>query len=224
MESTEKKAIEIITGRYGKGTVDDNRIVDSIFGENAKEWFEIYFHWYNVIHELGHGIMIFNCKTRPHPVAEEQLVNDFAVAFWQHYGEEEKILKLKSILTYALSHLRCPVKSDISHVEYALDNWGTEELNNFNNYGWFQFSCVSISLCERKTIEQVLNLMGVKNITAKPRKTLIYPVINEETVIEIISNAADILREWGARLPDVSCRLDNDPNKHMCNIIDFNTV
>lgn len=55
--------------------------------DNAEYNYELYFHWYNLIHELGHIIIMFNSVSHPHPAAEEQLVNNFAVACWQHYGE-----------------------------------------------------------------------------------------------------------------------------------------
>jgi len=86
---TEKKTVEIITGRYGKGTSEQNEVVDLILGKiNTRERFETYFHWYNILHELGHSIMYFNTDVRPHPVNEEQMVNDFAIAYWLYYGED----------------------------------------------------------------------------------------------------------------------------------------
>lgn len=92
---TEKKVVEIITGRYGMGTSEQNEVVDTILGEiHARERFEIYFHWYNILHELGHSIMCFNTGKRPHIINEEQIVNDFAVAYWMYYGEDEKMNSL----------------------------------------------------------------------------------------------------------------------------------
>ncbi|MEA4822625.1 MAG: hypothetical protein VB111_00725 [Clostridiaceae bacterium] len=215
-----EKVIEIITGRYGKGTPDDNKIVDLLFGgEDAKERFELYFHWYNLIHELGHGLMWFNSDARPHPVNEEQLVNDFAVAYWSHYGEKGKLDELGTIVTYALEHLKCPVGIGTTHVEYAFEKWGTKELYNFNNYGWFQFSCVKSSLFECKTLESILPQMGVENIRLQPKKELSYLLTEEDSTLRIIEDAVCVLREWGAILSDAIITFDNDPNRHMCNII-----
>ena len=218
---TNGKAIEIITGRNGKGTSVENNIVSSIFGElNTKEKFKLYFYWYNVIHELGHGIMAFNCESRPHPVIEEQFVNEIAVAFWLYYGEEEKINDLYSIVSYALSKFICPAKEGVSHIEWAHENWGTDEVMNFNNYGWFQMNCVNDALLKRKCLELTLIQAGVNNINVQPQKTLIFSKLEETTVSDIISQAAFLLREWGVVLPDVHNSFDNDPNRHMSKIID----
>lgn len=215
------KHIEIITGRYGRGSQADNIVVDGILGgEQAKERFELYFHWYNLLHELGHGIVFFHQESRLHPVDEEVLVNDFAVAFWQYYGDRESIDKLSMVVSYALAHLKCPVDTGISYIDYAVEKWGREELYNFNNYGWVQFSCVANSLRQGKTLESVLPQMGIKDIKAQPPKTLSYVVLDEDTVPKIIEDAVCVLREWGVMLPDVSVRFDDDPNRHMCNIID----
>lgn len=126
---TEKKVVEIITGGYGMGTSEQNEVVDTILGEiHARERFEIYFHWYNILHELGHSIMYFNTDNRPHIVNEEQIVNDFAVAYWLYYGEDEKINSLNEIISYALAHLKCPTPTGVTHIEYAHEKWGRKIL------------------------------------------------------------------------------------------------
>lgn len=214
-----ERVIEIITGRYGKGTPDDNRIVDMVLcAEYAKERFELYFHWYNLIHEIGHGLLCFNSDTRLHPVNEERLVNDFAVAYWIRYGEKEKLDELNAIVTYALEHLKRPVCIGTTYIEYAVENWGTEELHNFNNYGWFQFNCVKSSLLESKTLESILPRMGVKNIRIQPARELNYLLTEEDSALKIAEDAIRVLREWGAVIPDAIITFDNDPNRHMCNI------
>lgn len=219
---TEKKAVEIITGRYGMGTSEQNEVVDSILGGiHAGERFETYFHWYNILHELGHSIMCFNTDVRPHPVKEEQIVNDFAVAYWLYYGENEKISSLNEIISYALAHLKCPAPTGVTHIEYAHEKWGTEDIFSFNNYGWFQFSCVKDSLRDRKDLALVLTQMGIKNIQVQPQKTFTYSVIDENTARKVIDDAVPALRKWGVKLPDAYIVFDNDPNRHMCNIIDL---
>jgi hypothetical protein len=217
-----KKVVEIITGRYGMGTSEQNEVVDTILGEKyAKERFEIYFHWYNILHELGHSIMFFNTDVRPHMVNEEQIVNDFAVAYWLYYGEDEKINSLNEIISYALAHLKCPAPTGVTHIEYAHEKWGTQDFNTFNDYGWFQFNCVKDSLRERKNLASVLTQMGIKNIQVQPQKTIIYSVINEDTAIKVIEDAVPTMLKWGVILPEAYVIFDNDPNRHMCNIIDI---
>jgi len=213
---TSPEAVLITTGRYGQGTPEQNRTVDYILGaENAEERFALYFQWYNILHEIGHGIIYHNSDSRPHPVDEEQLVNDFAVAFWSFYGEEDKFRDLEYMVAYALENFERPVDENVTHMEYARNNWGKRDLFTFNNYGWFQFNCVNSSLQEIRPLESVLSEMGVKNINIQPQGTLVYPVIGENTAAEIIYDAVSLLRRWGAVIPDVYHTWDNDPNRHM---------
>lgn len=212
-----KPALLITTGRYGQGKIEDNKLVSSILGEEyAEERFELYFQWYNVLHELGHGIIFSNSKSKSEPVDEEQLANDFAVAFWTYYGEEEKLNKLELIVSNALENLDRPVDENTSHMDYAKKNWGKKELYTFENYGWFQFSCVSSSLNERDTLESVLIKMGVNNIEKQPRKTFVYQTIGEDTVVKIIEDAVAELHKWGAEIPNVYHTFSNDPNNNKC--------
>ena len=222
MNNVKEKGIEIITGMYGKGTEEENQIVDSIFGAtNTAEKFKQYFYWYNTIHELGHGVMAFNCNSRPHPIEEEQLVNDFAVAFWLHYGEIEKLNRLNAIVDSALSNFSRPAEGGTTHTEWAHKNWGTASMMTFNNYGWFQMSCVNQSFRAGRDLASVLIQMGAKEVKAQPQKVLVFPVINETTPSAVIGNAAKELGKWGVILPQIRHRFDNDPNKHMCNMIDL---
>lgn len=210
------KALVITSGRYAQGNEEENKLVDSILGEEyAEERFELYFQWYNVVHEIGHGIVWSNNNTKLEVSDEEQLVNDFAVAFWRYYGEEEKIKELENTVTYALKNIKCPVDDNVSHLEYGREKWGKKEFFTFNNYGWFQFSCVNSALNKDKTLEEVLSEMGVKDVKIQPKKTLIYEKIDEETSTKIVNDVASIVREWGAELPNVYHKYSNDPNKNM---------
>ena len=214
----EGKGIEIITGLYGKGTSEQNELVTRILGgAHAAEWFEIYFHWYNLIHELGHGIVWFYAEQRPHPVDEEVLVNQFAVAYWRHYGEKSKLEALGDMIAYALQQYERPARESISAMEYAKENWGQETLHNFNNYGWFQMSCVADVMQEDIGLQAVLKKMGVPNAAPQPQRLLRYE-LNMETPAIIVEDAAAMLRAWGVALPDIRISFDDDPNRHMCSI------
>lgn len=79
--------VSILTGDYEQAPQEQKKMIQELFGENAEYNYELYFHWYNVIHELGHFIMMYNSPSRPHHAEEEQLVNNFAYAYWKHYGD-----------------------------------------------------------------------------------------------------------------------------------------
>ena len=214
----EGKGIEIIAGLYGKGMPEQNELVDRILGKgNAAERFALYFHWYNLIHELGHGVMWFYSEPRPHPVDEEVLLNQFAVAYWKQYGEAAKLKALEETLAYALRQYDRPACENVSAEDYAKENWGKETLYNFNNYGWFQMSCVADTIRNPVCLRDVLVKMGVNGVAKQPEKLLCYE-LGTDTSAGIVQDAGTILREWGIALPDVRVTFDDDPNRHMCSI------
>ena len=74
---------KIISGRYETGTREQQQAFAQLFGnENIQSRFDLYFHWYSVIHELGHCLVDF-CEISMDPVQEELYVNSFAVAYWK---------------------------------------------------------------------------------------------------------------------------------------------
>ena len=213
--------IEIVTGRYGEGTTEQNSTVDKILGgENAKTRFELYFHWYNILHELGHSIMFYHAKNRPHMVDEEQLVNDFALAYWLQYGEKEKLALLVEMIEYALAQLEYPVKSNVGYLDYARSHWNSPDFFNFKNYGWFQFSCVESSLSKKRPLKGILAEMGVQNITEQPNRVLTYSIVDVDMPRKILKDAVIVLRDWGVLLPEAIITFDQDPNMHMSKIVE----
>lgn len=209
------RAHVITTGQFGQGSDENTAFLVSILGaENTEDKFNLYFFWHNVVHELGHSIIIANADTRPHIVDEEQLVNDFSIAFWATYGEAGLLDELQSVVTYALENFERPVDEDTTHIEYALRNWGLNDFLTFNNYGWFQFSMVNESLNNVRSLEEVLADMGIENITVQEAKTLVYDEINEETVPKIIADTVSIMRDWGVYFPAIYHRFSTDPNNN----------
>lgn len=63
--------------------------------------------------------------------------------------------------------------------------------------------------------------MGIKNIQIQPQETFTYPVIDENMARKVIEDAVLTIRKWGVKIPDTYIVFDNDPNKHMCNIINM---
>ena len=205
----------ITTARYGEGSEADNNNVKIALGEtNTKDRFLIYFQWYNVIHELGHGILIYNSDIKIGKPEEEQLVNDFAVAYWRQYGEKDKINELEDIVEYACNNIVSDANDEMTYMEYAKENWGKSSFNTFNNYGWFQFNCVKESLNKEKTLDEVLNEMGIKDAKLNNYKMLEYPIINEKTSTQIINDAVNNFHEWGIEFPKIYHKFSNNPNNN----------
>ena len=212
------KRYSITTPYYGKGTESDMANVKNALGDSDTEGrFRLYFQWYNVVHELGHGLLMYNDGTPLNIVDEEQLVNDFAVAYWKYYGETDKVNELKDIANYAVIHVGNNYANGVDYYENAKKHTiqglaFANDFFNFNDYGWFQFSSVKHSFDENKDLETVLKEMGFNDIKLNERKTLVYDKIDEDTSDKIINDAVNNFREWGLIMPDVIHHFDNDPN------------
>lgn len=208
------KAYSIVTARYNSGTEEQNaEVVLALGSENTEEDFRIYFQWYNVIHEMGHGLIRYNSHTKFNKAEEEQLVNEFAVAYWMMYGEEEKLERMVEITSHAKSNLKSDAKTGQSYMEFAKERWGKKGFFTFRNYGWFQFSSSSNALQRGKDMDTVLRDMGIKGYTLpqNPEK-LIYGTISEEVSDRIIKDAVENINSWGLYFPEVHHKYHNDPN------------
>lgn len=207
------KVYAVTTARYGNIKEKDMAAVQESLGTEAtEENFLLYFQWYNVVHELGHGVIRYNGNRKISSVEEEQLANDFAVAYWLTYGDEEMIAQLERVVAYAAEHMKSDAE-DEDYMEFGRKNWKKRSFFTFRNYGWFQFHSTRESLKNRKSLEEVLKNMGVKefDLPAVTQK-LSYPTITEEVSTQILSDAADNIRSWGLKFPEVHQKFSNDPN------------
>ena len=218
MEGIEDYRVKILTGQYQKAPPEQKKMIQELFGEEAEYNYEIYFHWYNVLHELGHAIMMFNASSRPHPAEEEQLVNNFAYAYWNHYGEQKKVNELCSIVYKTLQKFTIPTHNNENYIDYAKNVWGTEELFSFNNYGWFQFSSVQAAIKDAPNLEQALNNMCSAKVSPQDSEILKYEIC-DQMAAHVVADAVRLMKKWGVLLPDgndvVFC---DDVNCHMCQV------
>lgn len=203
----------VTTARYGNFTRENEQnVITSMGDESTEENFRIYFQWYNVVHELGHGMLIYNSDIKISRADEEQLVNDFAVAYWKTYGEEEKVEKLRNIAAYASEHVKSSANGE-NYLDYGRNHWDDDDFLTFNNYGWFQFSSVTNSFNDPKSLDEVLKEMKLKGYTLPdaPEK-LVYNELSEEISTEIINDAVRNINSWGLEFPEVSHHFSDDPN------------
>ncbi len=213
------KYYSVTTGLYNKGTIEDQKNVETAMGkDNTEERFLLYFQWYNVIHELGHGLLYYNDGVDIDIADEEQLVNDFAVAYWKYYGEEDKVNQLYDIVNYAVVNVGDNYKNGVDYLKLGKENSTSKNFYssffNFNDYGWFQFSSVKHSFEENKDLETVLKEMGFKDFKLTDSKVFIYDNINEDVSDKIINDAVNNFNEWGLKFPKVVHKFDNDPNNN----------
>lgn len=209
----------VSTGLYNQGTEEDQRNVVTALGEvDTEERFNTYFKWYNVVHELGHGLLMYNKGVKLDIADEEQLVNDFAVAYWKKYGDENKVNELEDIANYAVEHIGSNYLDGVDYMELAKKNSNHKSFKssffNFNDYGWFQFSCVKKSFEANKDLETVLKEMGFENFEIKDNKKLSYDTINDEVSTQIINDAIDNFHDWKLKFPKAIHKFDKDPNNN----------
>lgn len=223
MENINNYKAKILTGAYPLAPKDQQEMIQDLFGADAEYKYEIYFHWYNVIHELGHVIMNFNCTERPHPAEEEQLVNNFAYAYWKYYGELDKLEEVNEIVNDTISKFVVPDQKNVGYMEYAKENWGAYDFFTFNNYGWFQYNSVLAAMSGTQNLEQVLKKMCGDKIFPQKTEMLKYTV-SVEMPIQIVSDAAKKLKEWGVCLPEIiEVVFCDDVNQHKCQVEDLVT-
>lgn len=170
----------------------------------------MYFWWFNVLHEVGHALIEYNGKIKISRPEEEQLVNDFAYAYWAYYGEEEKLLQVEEIIDYAVAHIQNDEKSDMNYMEYAKKNWNKSSFWKFNNYGYFQFNAGKETFKNKKTLDTVLKEMGITNYTLNNIK-LSYDTIDEANCEKILNDAVDNIHKMGLKFPEVRHMYTKDP-------------
>lgn len=214
------RVYSVTTGLYNQSTEDDQKNVVTAMGiTNTEERFKLYFQWYNVVHELGHGLLYYNNGVSVPIVDEEQLVNDFAVAYWKYYGEPEKIEELYDIVNYAVEHVGTNYQNGVDYLKLGRDNSSKKTFNNsfftFNSYGWFQFSSVKHSLESNKSLEDVLKEMGFKDFKLSGKETLVYDKIDEEISTKVINDAIANFKSWGLNFKNATHHFSKDPNMNL---------
>ena len=157
---------KIISGQYESGTVEQQEGYKQLFGEdNIQYKFDLYFHWYNIIHELGHCLVdIKELRETPDltSVREEMLVNQFAVAYWKYIGREDKVKELEMLLNDILANIPSPVPNGREFTEYYESIWKPETLNSVILYGYFQLNSVLEAIRQNNDLRAVLAFMNIE--------------------------------------------------------------
>lgn len=208
------KAYSVTTARYNTGTQAQNEeVVLALGSDNTEEDFRIYFQWYNVVHELGHGLIHYNSDTKFGKAEEEQLVNDFAIAYWMMYGEADKLERMEHITSTAMNNLHSDAEPGQTYMDFANARWGKKGFFTFRNYGWFQFSSSHTSLQNKKSMDAVLKSMGIEgySLPSDPQK-LTYGTISEAVSDQILNDAVQNINSWGLYFPKVYHKYHDDPN------------
>ncbi len=210
----------ITTAEWNDWNEENTKNVVTAMGEeNTEERFRLYFQYYNVVHEMGHGLLRYNDGVKLSIADEEQLVNDFAVAYWNYYGEPEKLDELYDIVTYAVENVGDNYENGVDYLEHGREHSNGKKFDrdffNFNDYGWFQFSSVKHSIEQNKPLEDVLKEMGFTNFTLTEKVVLKHQMNDEKDSTAVINEAVENFNEWGLYFPEAYQRFSDDPNMNV---------
>ena len=159
--STLEKEYRIVSGRYETGTAEQQAGFRTLLGEeNILYRFDLYFHWYNIVHEFGHCLADAQGLSLS-GVQEEMFVNRFAAAYWTQKGEQDRLSELETMLRQILAETESPVPEGEGFTEFFEGLWGTEELEDVLLYGYFQMVSVLEALRGRKDLRAVLKEAGI---------------------------------------------------------------
>nr|WP_289766336.1 hypothetical protein [uncultured Acetatifactor sp.] len=152
----------IISGQYELGTEEQQAGYRQLFGEEDIQYkFDLYFHWYNIVHELGHCLLEDWGIEMP-DVQEEMYVNEFAVAYWMQADGGERMGELRRLLETVTDALPPIVPADMGFEEYFEKIWGTDQLNNAVTYGYFQLNSVQKAMEKCADLSAVLEKSGIE--------------------------------------------------------------
>ena len=143
----------IMSGKFETGNEEQKKGYEMLFGaENIRYFFDLYFHWYNLVHEMGHCI-VEKQGAKFSKVDEEMYVNSLAVSYYRYVGEEARLQELKERLGKILSQIPSPVPAGESFTGFYEKIWNTEQINNVMIYGYFQLRSVLEAL-KKEALEE----------------------------------------------------------------------
>ena len=210
----------IYSGQFEKGTQEQQAVFSQLLGtQNTQYKFDFYFHWYNIIHEYGHGLCmhydsdIINLK-------QEFLVNRFAVSIWRYAGYEQELKELEKMINETLQRIKDPVPNHMSFTEYYEQIWGTDELMQVPIYGYLQFKSVQMAIENKEDLSSVLMEMGIrKEIGSQNLAYKKYP-ISADTAKEALNDIRNLLDRLGIEQPLVNLEFVDDPSIQRIDCVD----
>ncbi|HHD2753547.1 TPA: hypothetical protein ACOTG0_002359 [Clostridium perfringens] len=210
---------EIISGKYETGTVEEQIGFAQLFGEESvQKKFDLYFHWYNIIHEIGHVLVDIN-NVDMDGVNEELFANSFAVAYWKKVDKKNNLNRVKEMIHHIIKDIPSPLTKESNFKEFFKKIWGTEIMNSVMMYGYFQLCCVLEAFNLDKNLSDVLQEVGYKEISLSDMKPYSYDV-NSENTEKVLENCLDNLKACGVtNLSEITLKLVDNPEMQCCNVV-----
>lgn len=200
---------KIISGRYETGSEESQTGYRQLFGEdNILYKFDLYFHWYNLVHEMGH-CLVEKYGLVLSKVNEEMYVNELAVSYYRYIGENVRLSELEGYLREVLGKVPSPVPEGQTFTGFFESIWGTEVLNNVMMYGYFQLNSVLEAMKNARSFEEVISDLGA---TLKQAElTVCEEEINSSNARFFLESAMKNMRALGLDVPEISLELADNP-------------
>ena len=200
---------KIISGRYETGNDEQQMGYKMLFGENNIQYkFDLYFHWYNLVHEMGH-CLVEKYGLKLSPVQEEMYVNELAVAYYRYVGDADRLEELRVMLVTILDHMPSPVPDGESFTSFFESIWGTELLMNVMTYGYFQLNSVLEAMKIGREFAEVISKLGV-TISADDVKEC-KEEIASNNADKFLTAAIENIIACGLEVPEISLELVDNP-------------
>ncbi|HEX9077778.1 MAG TPA: hypothetical protein VF932_18480 [Anaerolineae bacterium] len=171
--------------------------------QKGRAFFELYFYWYNVAHEMCHVLRKHYGSTAESRWVDENAVTEFAVAYWREFGEHVRLDQLEECLHQSVRLLPNPIPPGMEPGPYFDANYEVLSTNP-PEHGYLQFSWILASL-ERKTdlygvLQKVVTPAAQRAAPADPR---FYPDIDVDLPLAIIPDMRGMLAGYDVLLPPV---------------------
>ena len=208
---------KITTGCMERGTDGQKGPFLMMLGDNAQYKFDLYFHWYNVVHEYGHCLLDFN-GNEVVGLAQEMLVNKFAVSYWKTRGFDDRLTELRAMLEETLKAFPCPVPEGETFIGWYEKIWGTEQLMSVPIYGYFQFKSVLVALDEATCLADWLTETGFCGFSLPESSESLRPeyAVEASSAEKVLADLMAFLKAAAINRPEVCLELADDPGQHFC--------
>ena len=200
---------KIISGKFETGNAEQQMGYKQLFGEDKIQYkFDLYFHWYNLVHEMGH-CLVEKYGIELSKVQEEMFVNEFAVGYYRYIGETDRLIELETFLKGVIDQVPSPVPEGQTFIEFYESIWGTEALMNVMLYGYFQLNSVLEAMKKEVDFKDIADTFGVtiKQAEVKECKEEIVSG-NAEKFLDI---AIENLNVFGFEVPEIKLELADNP-------------
>lgn len=202
----------IITGVIEAASDTEKALMQPMFGvgDTLSSSFKLYFHWFNIVHELSHIITAKNGIPNNDLLTTEWMVNKIATAFWRTFGDDDVYQRLVEVVKKARQSIPNPVPGNTNFEEFYA-NYSDMEDDTMLLYAYFQFTLVDRALSLTNDIYSVLEEYGLKTREIACDLT---QYDHNSGAQEVVDAAISAFRDMGIEVPDVTVIFCSNPNVH----------